>query len=53
MKLAIVTSLPPSKVTLNEYGFHLVKNFMNEEDVDEIIILTDANIPDDLLDTVE
>ena len=27
MKLAIVTAYPPSKVTLNEYAYHLVKHF--------------------------
>ncbi len=41
MKLAIVTSYPPSKVTLNEYAFHLVKNFRQKDDITEIILLTD------------
>jgi glycosyltransferase involved in cell wall biosynthesis len=41
MKLAVVTSFPPSKVTLNEYGYHLVKNFVNKQDVKELVLLTD------------
>lgn len=46
MKLAIVTSYPPSKVTLNEYAYHLVKNFRKEEDITELILLTDASEED-------
>ena len=42
MKLAIVTSYPPSKVTLNEYAFHLVKHFRQKEEITEIILLTDV-----------
>ncbi|MFV9551233.1 glycosyltransferase [Algibacter sp. PT7-4] len=41
MKLAIVTAYPPSKVTLNEYAYHLVKQFRQNEDVTELILLTD------------
>ncbi|MBP2831629.1 glycosyltransferase [Aquimarina sp. U1-2] len=41
MKLAIVTAYPPSKVTLNEYAYHLVKHFRQQTDVSELIILTD------------
>ncbi len=41
MKLAIVTAYPPSKVTLNEYAYHLVKSFRLKADVTEIILLTD------------
>ncbi|KAB8155655.1 glycosyltransferase [Kordia sp. TARA_039_SRF] len=42
MKLAIVTAYPPSKVTLNEYAFHLVKSFRQKERITEIILLTDT-----------
>ena len=42
MKLAIVTAYPPSKVTLNEYAYHLVKHFRQQQRVDEIVILTDS-----------
>jgi len=41
MKLAIVTAYPPSKVTLNEYAYHLVKHFRQKEDITELILLTD------------
>ena len=41
MRLAIVTAYPPSKVTLTEYGYHLVKHFRLQEEVTEIILLTD------------
>lgn len=41
MKLAIVTAYPPSKVTLNEYAYHLVKQFRKHQDVTELILLTD------------
>ncbi len=45
MKLAIVTAYPPSKVTLNEYAYHLVKHFRQQQEVTELILLTD--IPSD------
>ena len=38
MKLAIVTAYPPSKVTLNEYAYHLVKQFIKNKDVTELIL---------------
>lgn len=41
MKLAIVTAYPPSKVTLNEYAYHLVKQFRLNKEVTELILLTD------------
>jgi glycosyltransferase involved in cell wall biosynthesis len=41
MKLAVVTAYPPSKVTLNEYAYHLVKHFRQNESVTEIVLLTD------------
>lgn len=41
MKLAVVTSFPPSKVTLNEYGYHLVKNFAQRTEVSELLLITD------------
>lgn len=43
MKLAIVTAYPPSKVTLNEYGYHLVKHFRQHSEVTELVLLTDVN----------
>ncbi|WP_417886531.1 glycosyltransferase [Zunongwangia sp.] len=50
MKLAIVTAFPPSKVTLNEYGYHLVKNFAAKKDVEEIVLITDYTEADKQLD---
>ncbi|MCE2614006.1 glycosyltransferase [Flavobacteriaceae bacterium D16] len=41
MKLAIVTAYPPSKVTLTEYGYHLVKHFRLQDEVSELILITD------------
>jgi glycosyltransferase involved in cell wall biosynthesis len=41
MKLAIVTAYPPSKVTLNEYAYHLVKHFRQKQEITEIVLLTD------------
>ena len=41
MKLAIVTAYPPSKVTLNEYAYHLVKHFRQQDAVTEVVLLTD------------
>ena len=42
MKLAIVTAYPPSKVTLNEYAYHLVRHFRQKEDITELVLLTDT-----------
>ncbi len=42
MKLAIVTAYPPSKVTLNEYAYHLVKHFRQRENITELVLLTDT-----------
>ncbi len=50
MKLAIVTAFPPSKVTLNEYGYHLVKHFAQKDSIDEIVLLTDETIEDKQID---
>lgn len=41
MKIAVVTAFPPSKVTLNEYGYHLVKNFVQKEEVSELVLMSD------------
>jgi glycosyltransferase involved in cell wall biosynthesis len=42
MKLAIVTAYPPSKVTLNEYAYHLVKHFRQHQEITELVLLTDV-----------
>lgn len=41
MRLALVTAYPPSKVTLNEYAYHLVKHFRQQQEVTELLLLTD------------
>lgn len=41
MNLAIVSPFPPSKGTLNEYAYHLVKNFGPKNQIEKIIIITD------------
>ena len=41
MKVGIVTAYPPSKVTLNEYAYHLVKHFRQHQSVSEIVLYTD------------
>jgi len=41
MKLAIVTTYPPGKGSLNEYAFHLVKALKTKPEVDEITLLVD------------
>ncbi len=46
MKLAIVSPFPPSKGTLNEYAYHLVKNFGKKEEIESMIIITDK-LPED------
>lgn len=42
MRLALVTAFPPSKVTLNEYAYYLVKAFRTHNEIEELILLTDA-----------
>lgn len=53
MKLAIVTAYPPSKITLNEYAYHLVKSFRLQEEVTELILLTDVTTAPKTLDFEE
>lgn len=43
MRLAIVTAYPSSKVTLSEYGYHLVKHFRQQTEITELILLTDQS----------
>jgi glycosyltransferase involved in cell wall biosynthesis len=50
MKIAVVTSFPPSKVTLNEYGYHLVKNFVQKQEVAELVLITDKTTEPKQLD---
>lgn len=40
MKLSFVSPYPPSQVTLNEYGYHLIRSFVGKQEIEEINILT-------------
>mgnify|MGYP000866599538 CR=1 FL=1 len=40
MKIAFVSPYPPSMVTLNEYGYHLIRSFVGKPDVEKIYVLT-------------
>lgn len=53
MKLAIITAYPPSKVTLNEYAYHLVKHFRQKEEITELILLTDITKEPKTIDFAE
>ena len=41
-KFGVVTALPPSTTTLNEYGFHLTKNLAEIEGLDEVVAFHEA-----------
>ncbi len=40
MKIAFVSPYPPSQVTLNEYGYHLINSFLGKPEVEKIYVLT-------------
>jgi glycosyltransferase involved in cell wall biosynthesis len=40
MNIAFISPYPPSKVTLNEYGYHLTRSFVGKEGIENIHILT-------------
>ena len=41
MRIAIVSTFPPGKGSLNEYAFHFVNHLRTKHEVQEIIMLTD------------
>jgi glycosyltransferase involved in cell wall biosynthesis len=41
MRIAIITTHPPSKNTLNEYGYHMIKAFRLKSEVAELILLVE------------
>lgn len=45
MKIAFVSPFPPSQVTLNEYGYHLIRSFTGKKEVEAIQVLTN-HLPD-------
>jgi len=40
MKLAFISPYPPSQVTLNEYGYHLIRSFVGKPGLEKIYVLT-------------
>ena len=40
MKIAFISPYPPSEVTLNEYGYHLINSFIGKPSVQKIYVLT-------------
>lgn len=40
MKIAFVSPYPPSQVTLNEYGYHLIRSFAGKAEIENIYVLT-------------
>lgn len=40
MKLAFLSPYPPSQVTLNEYGYHLIRSFVGKPGIENIYVLT-------------
>jgi len=46
LRIAVVTTHPPSKGTLNEYGFHFVKALRQKPEVEEVILLLEK-LPDE------
>ena len=45
MHVAIVTTYPPGKGTLNEYAFHFVRALRTKEEISQITLLVD-DLPD-------
>lgn len=41
MRIALVSTYPPSKGSLNEYAFHFVKHLRTKAEVSEVVLLTD------------
>lgn len=41
MNIAFISPYPPSQVTLNEYGYHLIRSFIGKFPVEKIYVLTD------------
>ena len=45
LRIAVITTHPPSKSTLNEYGYHFVKALRQKPEVEELILLLEE-LPD-------
>lgn len=48
LRICLVTSFPPSRGDLNEYGFHLACALRDRSDVELIVLADDANAQDEL-----
>lgn len=40
MTIAFISPYPPSLVTLNEYGYHLIRSFKGKTEIEKIFVLT-------------
>lgn len=45
MRLVLISPYPPSKGSLNEYAYHLVRYFRQKDEISEVIVLSDE-LPD-------
>ncbi|MFA0963375.1 glycosyltransferase [Roseivirga sp. BDSF3-8] len=41
LSIALITPFPPSKTTLNEYGYHLANHFAAKEEITRLYLLTE------------
>jgi glycosyltransferase involved in cell wall biosynthesis len=41
LRIAVITAHPPSKSTLNEYGYHFIRHLRVKPDVSEVLVLCD------------
>jgi glycosyltransferase involved in cell wall biosynthesis len=49
LRIGVVSAFPPSRNSLNEFGYHLVKHLSRLDEVDEVIVysdITSAGTPD-------
>jgi glycosyltransferase involved in cell wall biosynthesis len=47
LRVALVSALPPSRTTLNEYGHHLAKHLSENESVQSLTVWTETSLPDE------
>lgn len=44
LRLGVVSAFPPSRNSLNEFGYHLVKHLSRLEEVDEVLVYADHTV---------
>jgi glycosyltransferase involved in cell wall biosynthesis len=49
-RIGLVSAFPPSKVTINEYGYYLTKHFANNINVEKIYLYSDYTLDSKQLD---